>query len=259
MKKGISFYFGYANNINERIRLIKEFGFDSIITSADKKFKLQNGSIKKQCKLFKKYNISLSSLHFRYEDKNLHYFWEKGKIGEKLKKNLIKDIKIAKKFGFKCVVVHVKGEYSEIGEKRLLKVLEYCEKLNLPIAIENIDCQKLFLNIFDKINHKMLKFCYDSGHNNVFDKNFDYLKKFKDKLIAVHLHDNDGNSDQHTLNKYGTIDWDNIAKKLIGFENISLDYEVILKSEKVENISDCLHEIKKQEKILKYNKKYEKM
>lgn len=41
MKKGISFYFGY--NIKPKIRaiLIKEAGFTSVITTADKKFNKQ--------------------------------------------------------------------------------------------------------------------------------------------------------------------------------------------------------------------------
>ena len=264
MRKGISFYFGFDNNIEERVKMIKDAGFDSVMTNADKKFNHQNGTIKKQCKLFKKYGLKLSSLHFQYENKNLHYFWESGEFGEKLKKKLIKDIKIAKKYGFSCVVVHLKGEYSKIGEKRLNEVLEVCSKLNVMLAIENIDCQSVFLETFKNIKHDMLKFCYDSGHNNVFDKDFDYLELFKDKLITLHLHDNDGKIDQHTLNKFGSINWDDIAKKLAKCNNvldvISLDYEVLCKSGELIDCQECLLEIKKQadeleEKIINYSSK----
>lgn len=259
MNKGISFYFGYNNDIEERVKMIKDAGFDSVITNADSRFKSQNGSIKTQCKLLKKYGLKLSSLHFQYRDDMLHYFWENGKIGEKLKKNLIKDLKIANKYGFSCVVVHLKGEYSKIGENRLLSVLDFASKLNVPLAIENIDCQKLFLDVFENIHHDMLRFCYDSGHNNVFDKDFDYLDKFLDKLIAVHLHDNNAKLDQHTLNQFGTIDWNYIAKKLANKNDISLDYEIQFRDNQNLNCRDCLAIIKRQadeleESILNFKK-----
>lgn len=230
MNKGISFYFGFNVKPELRAKKIKEAGFDSIITSADKRFNKQNGKISKQVKLFKKYNLKLSSLHMTYNNDELPYFWEEGKEGEKLKKNLIKDVKIAKKYGFSCVVVHLFGKYSNVGEKRLKEVLKVCEKTEIPLAIENIDCQNVFLETFKNISSPYLKFCYDSGHNNIFDKDFDYLNQFEDKLIALHLHDNDGESDLHTVSKIsGTIDWDRVAQGLAGHSNISLDYELLNK------------------------------
>ena len=147
---------------------------------------------------------------------------------EHLKKNLIKDVKIAKKYGFKCVVVHLFGKYSEIGEKRLKEVLDVCEKLNVPLAVENINDKETFVKTFENIKHKMLRFCYDSGHGNVFDKDFDYLSEYGDKLICLHLHDNNGKTDQHTITKYsGTIDWHRIAKILAKCPEVSLDYEIL--------------------------------
>ncbi len=115
MDKGISFYFGFKVDPEKRAELIKKAGFDCVTTSADKKFIKQNGKIRNQVKIFKKYGLKLSSLHMTYNSEDLHYFWENCKFGEKLKKNLIKDVKIAKKYGFKCVVVHLLGEYSSIG------------------------------------------------------------------------------------------------------------------------------------------------
>lgn len=246
MNKGISFYFGFNLKPEISAKLIKEAGFTSVITNADKKFKYQNGSIRKQIKIFKKYGIKLSSLHMQYNREELPYFWQEGKAGEHLKRRLIKDVKIAKKYGFTCVVVHLYGEYSKIGEKRLREVLALCEKLNVPLAIENIDCQKLFLEVFEKISSHMLKFCYDSGHNHVYDPDFNYLTKFSDKLIALHLHDNDGTADQHTLNKFGNINWKAIAKKLKGHEDISLDYEILYRAKNNLTEKDVLAIVKNQ-------------
>lgn len=243
MKKGISFYFGYNIEPEERAKLIKKYGFDTVIIHADKKYNKQNGTIKKQIKIFKKYGLEVSTLHMSYNNEELHYFWEVGKMGNKLTKNLIRDVKLAHKYGISCVVVHLFGTYSQIGEQRIRKVLNVCEKLNVPLAIENIDCQSVFLETFKHISHPYLKFCYDSGHNNAFDKDYDYLDNFGDKLIALHLHDNNGQDDQHTLEKYGNIDWEKIAKK-IADKNLVLDYEIVMAYRENETAEQCLKETK---------------
>ena len=232
MDKGISFYFGWDINPNERAKMIKETGFTSVITCADKNLNAQNGKISSQVKLFKKYGLKLSSLHFSYKTEDLHNFWLKGKFGEKLKKSLIKDIKIAKKYGFSCVVVHLVGEYSSVGERRLREGLKVCDKTGIPIAIENVLNQKLFVDTFNNINHDKLKFCYDVGHNNAFDKEFDYLSKYGNKLVALHLHDNDGIKDLHTISKYkATVNWNEVALKLANCPEVLLDYELLNKLE----------------------------
>ena len=89
-EKGISYYFEYDVEPEERVKLIKQYGFDTVIANADKKFDYQNGKFKKQIKLFKKYGLELSSLHMSYNTEDLHYFWEDGKMGDKLTKKLKK-------------------------------------------------------------------------------------------------------------------------------------------------------------------------
>ena len=42
----------------------------------------------------------------------------------------------------------------------------------------------------------------------------DHLDAFHDRLISVHLHDNDGTGDQHNLLFSGTEDWPRLARLL---------------------------------------------
>ena len=176
-------------------------------------------------------------------------------------KNLIKDIKIAHKYGFKCVVVHLDGEPSEIGYKRINKILKYAKTFNTPLAIENIDHNKCFFDIFERIDNPYLKFCYDIGHSNVWNKDVDFLEKYGDKLICLHLHDNCGNHDDHTLNKYGTIDWEKFAQKIAKINpEINLDYELLLCTKPDnETAESVVYEVYKQGKELeKFIEKYKK-
>lgn len=257
MNKGISFYFGYNIDYKERAKMIKEAGFDCVITNADRRFNYQNGPIRKQIKVFEKAGLKLSSLHMRYSDKDLKYFFYNHKIGDKLEKNIIKDLKLAKKYGFTCVVLHLKEEVTQVGLNRLERILKVCEKVDVPIAIENIDYQDVFKEIFKKIDNKYLRFCYDSGHNNFFDSYYDYFENYGDKLICLHLNDNDGTDDQHTLNKLGDIDWKELAKKLAKYNEVNLDYELLMRVKggygPKEALDECYKQACELEKlILKY-------
>ncbi len=258
MNKGISFYFGFVSTPEERAKAIKEAGFDCVITSDDERWQWQNDTIENQVKLFKKYGLKLSSLHARYIKKELPEFFKEGEIGDRLEENLIKDLHVAKKYGFTCVVLHLEGS-GEIGYARLRRALKVAEQLNVPIAIENLSKVEWFVKTFENVQSPMLKFCYDSGHNNCFTPDFDFLGKYGDKLFCLHLHDNMGKNDDHTLNKYGNIDWDMLAEKLAPLGEVNLDYEMLLKVRENETLEDvaretCAQALELEKKILEKRK-----
>lgn len=243
-KKGICLYFGYSIKQGESQKLIKKHGFDSIITIADKKLNWQNASIKKQVKSCKKNCLELSSLHMSYFGKDLTKFWQEGKYGNELEKSLIKDVKIAHRYKFTCVVVHLAGEPSKIGFERIRRVLKYCEKYNIPLALENIGWFKTLKATFENIKSDYLKFCFDIGHQNCFEPEIDNLSFFGDKLITLHLHSNMGQKDEHTLKKYGNIDWENFAKRIAKLNpNINLDYEILMHTRHCERADNVLEEV----------------
>ncbi len=278
MKKGICFHFGYVyDNLEEQVKAIKDAGFDCVITNADPNMAKNNGTIKQQIKLFKKYGLELSSLHMQYKRDELPHFWHDNQTGKRLEKTLVKDVKTAKKYGFTCVVVHLKGEPNEIGYERIKRVLKVCEKVKIPLAVENIGNNHCFMKTFENVKSDYLKFCYDSGHNHAFDPQVDYLTKYGNKLITLHLHDNLGPNptdkdlkdlnfkkqslDMHTLNKYGNINWDEIAKKLAKIDYpLNLDYETLMVYHNNETPEEVLSEVFKQaceleELINKYKSK----
>lgn len=244
MRKGITNYFGFKLEPETAIKLIHEAGFDAVITNADPRLDDENGPIEKQVELFKKNNLTVTSLHQKYITAELPEFWNDSEIGKKLEANLIDDVLIAAKYNFPCVVVHLIGETSEFGFKRLERILEVCKKNNVPLAIENLDNQKLFVEVMERFkDNEYAKVCYDSGHNHVFDPDFDYLTLYRDKIICLHLHDNMGKVDQHTLNKYGNTNWDELAKRLAKVPNIkSLDYEMLFYTKVPETAEEVLKE-----------------
>ena len=85
-----------------------------------------------------------------------------------------------------------------------------------------------------------LFFHADIGHLNIFGRNpAEYLSRYKDKLIHIHLHDNNGIDDLHLPMGSGNIDWDHLIGVLKSFydgsitlEIFSADKEYVLHSKK---------------------------
>lgn len=108
--------------------------------------------------------------------------------------------------------------------RTLDELMPYCEKYNCPIAVENTVCDtfETIAGILSRYPEKLVGLTYDSGHGNGEDRwtydpprpgdGLDQLEKWKHRLKAMHLHDNDGTSDYHRELFAGNIDWQRLAK-----------------------------------------------
>lgn len=86
---------------------------------------------------------------------------------------------------------------------------EFGHARGVRIALENMadDGYVLIDALLSRYGADVLGFCYDSGHANMGPDGLGELERHKERLIAVHLHDNDGKNDQHKIPFTGTIDW----------------------------------------------------
>ena len=132
--------------------------------------------------------------------------------------------------------INLKFDFSKIPEyensfntfkKSVEKIVDYAERRCVKVAIENnvlseynlVDGQnKLLLmcelwefeRLFSEINSKNLGVLLDIGHLKVtanllkFDAN-EFIYKLKDKIFAVHVHENNGRLDEHKCIREG--DW----------------------------------------------------
>ena len=96
-------------------------------------------------------------------------------------------------------------------KKSLDELEDFARKHSVRIALENgsFDSIEWALEHYDA---DYVGVCYDCGHGNMVDDGLDRLDKIKDRLISVHLHDNDGVSDQHQPPFMGTVDWPRLAQ-----------------------------------------------
>lgn len=97
-------------------------------------------------------------------------------------------------------------KYNEIGLKRLQRIVDYAESLNIKVAFENTKIKGCLDYVIKNIHNKNVGICFDSGHYHVhFNDELDF-STFKDRIFAVHL-DNDQGDDLHLMPFDGTLDW----------------------------------------------------
>ena len=99
--------------------------------------------------------------------------------------------------------------------RSLDELMPLLDREDALIAVENMwdDDWSTLETLFDRYPANRLGLCYDAGHANANShKCMDSLERNKGRLQALHLHDNDGSSDQHQPPFYGTVDWPRLAK-----------------------------------------------
>jgi len=131
-------------------------------------------------------------------------------------------IEMAARLGGDVIIMHVPKSLTADAlaaspvRRSLDELQPLAAKAGVRIAIENManDAFGTLRALFALYAPDYLGLCYDSGHGNVGGKGLDHLDTVKDRLIAVHLHDNDGSGDRHDILFNGTVDWPRLAQIL---------------------------------------------
>ena len=202
-------------SIIETINSINNAGFKNVFVQwYDENLEY---SQEEQVKLCKKLGFNIIFAHLGYQ--NINSIWEEGIDGDNLVKRYKKDIKDCKENGIPMVVMHLTSKkkapiYGEIGLNRIRKIIEYAKELNIKVAFENTKIKGYLEYVLEHIKDDNVGICFDAGHYHVhFDDEFNF-EFFKDRIFAVHLHDNDKSDDLHLLPFDGTIDWKYVINKL---------------------------------------------
>ncbi len=174
-------------------------------------------SQEKQIETCKQLGFNIIFAHLGYQ--NINSIWIEGNEGDNLVERYRNDIRNCKQYGISMVVMHltskkVAPKYNEIGLNRIKKITEYAKELGMKVAFENTKIKGYLEYVLDNIKDDNVGICFDAGHYHVhFNDEFNF-EFFKDRIFAVHLHDNDKSDDLHLLPFDGTIDWKYVMNKL---------------------------------------------
>lgn len=199
----------------ETIYAIKKAGFDgAFVQWYDKKWDF---SQEEQLALCRKLGLEVPFVHLGYI--GINNIWLEGEEGDKLIENYLVDLDNCYKHNIGLVIMHLSSKSTApkpnlLGIERLQKVVDYAEKLNIKVAFENGRLFGYLEYVLGHIKNANAGVCFDSGHCHCFfDDNFDWVL-FKNKIFAIHLHDNDQTDDLHLLPFDGTLDWGKLATNL---------------------------------------------
>ena len=174
-----------------------------------------------------------------------------------------------------------KKRYWEQAFKSFDELESYCKARGVKIAVENLLCtpQQEQIDQFDKLfaryDFDFIGFCFDSGHGTLvsLDDHLFFAKRYKDRIIALHLQDTDGiapeliedglevlKHDKHALPFTGIINWDELAKIVAQSPyELPVTLEVILKADTYEeemfNLKDALGKAEKLNEMVKSYRK----
>ncbi len=122
-------------------------------------------------------------------------------------------IEMTAQLGGDVVIMHVPGDSKSLPVRKSLEELEASARAaGVRIAIENGKNFDVLEQLLSEYDAGYLGLCYDSGHGNLIGTGLLRLEALKERLISVHLHDNDGSRDQHMIPFSGSVDWPQLVR-----------------------------------------------
>ena len=232
-------WFGYElqfKSAQERYRLIKEAGFDGVLLWWSDGFgrdcygrnDYHNGpQIAREAGLF------IENIHTPFQvPKNL---WLDNLDGEAVNDCYLQCVADCAEFEISTMVVHPPDEdypYNALILDRIKRIAEKAEQLGVNVALENLWNFTNLAYVLEQVDSLRIGFCYDCAHHYRNCPSVDLLSMYGSRLMALHLHDNDG-THNHRLPFDGTIDWSVAMKKIaetgysgaIAIEAMNWDYK----------------------------------
>jgi len=80
----------------------------------------------------------------------------------------------------------------------------------------------------------------DVAHANLNRQIQDFITQFPEKIVHMHVSDNDGTHDLHLGIGYGNIDWESVAKEIKKAE-----YGNVIMLESIEHVEESLQTLRK--------------
>lgn len=228
--------FGYQ----EGIRILAEAGFDALDMNLTRCIYQEEFSEKNYaltCSILKetaeKNGIYFNQAHAPYPP----YRFGDAAYNKKIKAALIRSIKIAGLLGARQIVVHPIVCPADVDQKQFNlafynSLIPYCRECGVKIALENMwghapeDYKRVVPSVcsygrdladyFDALDPKYFTVCLDIGHVGLVGQKAEdaILELGGSRLHALHVHDNDGICDEHTIPFQGTVNWNAVMKAL---------------------------------------------
>lgn len=230
---------GYPTSVEDEIAMIAKAGWDGIFTGWS-----DSAPIGEWARIAAAHGLYYQSLHAPFTRANL--MWEPGMAGEEVTDELCRCLDACAQNGIPIAVAHAfigfdTHDPNEWGIRRFSRAAAYAKDVGVMLALENTEGEEyLALLMASLSDNPAVGFCIDTGHEMCYNRSRDLITKYGDRLIATHLNDNMGITDDaditwlddsHLLPFDGIGDWPGIAARLdaVGFDG-PLTFELTSKN-----------------------------
>lgn len=224
----------------EAIRIIAEAGYDSYDYSCHvctDESPVYGDNYKEYAAEIKavadKYNIPCTQAHSHFPSAR----YGENEMNEIRFKKIVRNIEFVSLLGGKTIVVHPITDYPEECDIKQINIdfynrlLPYCKKFNIKVCLENlysIDYEKGitflaytgiaegFKEYLEALDPEWFTACVDIGHCGIVGETPKrMISVLGNKYVhALHVHDNDNETDIHTIPYLSKIDWEEVCKAL---------------------------------------------
>lgn len=158
------------------------------------------------------------------------------------------------------IKLSIKNKFEKVAWKNSIKsikeIIKFSKQVGVFPCLENSGNLKTFASTkkeFEILAKEIpdLKFCFDTGHaflNGFTNQDLnDFIKKYKDRILSIHLNDNKGDKDSHIAIGTGFIDFEEIFRTL---KKIQYRHPLVIETHlgDVEGLIKSIKYIKKLEK-----------
>ena len=195
---------------------VKAVGFDSIFVCDE-----DTALTERHIVAAKKAGLAVDFLHAPWH--KINTVWLEGDMGDAVIARLTETLNLCAEHQIPIAIVHLSsGEnapcVTDIGHRRFDKLVAHAALLGVKIAFEN---QRKLANLAFVMelykDKEAVGFCWDSGHEACFTMGkINFMGLFADRLLALHLHDNEGvyDLDSHYLPFDAQNDFSVVAEKI---------------------------------------------
>ena len=214
MKYSMNLTYDRSLSYKDRISALKSAGFTHAFLWWDQGDPLRF----EQVRYMAAYGLETETAHLQF--KGINNIWLDCPDGDELEKMFLASIDEAHEFAFPTVIMHLSSGYnppavSETGISRLKRICERAQKYGVAVAFENLRRTSYLDYVLDRLAYlDSVRFCFDCGHENLYNYGVGVLESHADRLSALHLHDNFGYADDHMLPFDARIDWRGMARRL---------------------------------------------
>lgn len=225
-KLGLSVDTGFPLSVGDSMRLIRRTGFDAFFTGWR-----PDAPIAAYARLAEELGLIYQSIHAPFGGMN--EVWNGSEKGVYITDSLIRCVDDCAENRVPLMVLHPFIGFEDhtptaVGLELIGRVVRAAEDRGVLLGFENVEGPEYLKAIMDGFSSSpVVKFCWDTGHEQCYNYGIDQLSLYGDRLAGTHFNDNlgivtgrtDPNGttwldDLHLLPFDGIIDWQNVMDRI---------------------------------------------